>query len=85
VDPADIRSFLERDRASVEALKRRYWAERYRAVGPAVTLAAAHDLHAHLRATRPDYPGVRQRAADLEHHLELRRKLDQVARALSVR
>jgi hypothetical protein len=79
VDPADIRAFLGRDRASVEALKRRYWASRYR------TLGAAHELYAQLRAARPDYPGARARAADLAHHLELRRKLDRAAHGLALR
>jgi hypothetical protein len=85
VDPADIRAFLGRDRASVEALKRRYWASRYRTLGPAATLAAAHELYAQLRAARPDYPGARARAADLAHHLELRRKLDRAAHGLALR
>jgi hypothetical protein len=85
VDPADLRSFLDRDRESVSALKRRYWADRYRAEGPRATLEAAHQLYAQLRAARPDYPGDRERVADLAHHLDLRRKLDRVAHALSLR
>ena len=85
MDPADLRSFVERDRESVSALKRRYWADRYRAEGPSATLEAAHQLHAQLRAARPAYPGDRERAADLAHHVELRRKLDRAAHALSLR
>lgn len=85
MDPADLRAFLARDRAAVFALKRRYWADRYRREGAAAILKATHALYAQLRSRRPDFPGDSARAADLAHHVELRRKLDRAARALSVR
>ncbi len=78
MDPQQIRSFVERDRASVEEEKRAFWARRYRDLGPGATLRAGQQLYDHAKACRPDWPTEIDRGHDLTAHVELKRLLDSV-------
>jgi hypothetical protein len=83
--PADIRAFVQRDRAPVEEEKRDHWAEAYRRLGPDHTLLAAARMYAYARAVRPDFPTESDLAEDLAHHVALKQRLMAVAHALSKR
>ncbi len=83
--PRDIRAFLDRGWKEKDALKRRHWAERHRAEGPAATLAASSALRDHIRTTRPSWPTEEDRAEDLSHHLAFIEKLDRAADAFKDR
>lgn len=85
VDPASIQEFARRNRAEVRASKQRYWAEQYRALGPARTIGASQALWQYVRRLRPDWPTARDRAEDLAHHVELKRKIDRAAHAVAAR
>lgn len=85
MDPGDIREFVGRGWDQKDALKRQYWAERYRLEGPRATLAASSALREHFKTLRPDWPTAADRAADLRRHLALIAKLDRVARAFANR
>lgn len=78
VDPEAIRAFARRDRAAVAAAKRAWWA----AQDPDVAVRAAGALWEHVRRLRPEWPTDRDRAEDLAHHVELKRRLDRAARAV---
>lgn len=56
LDADAVHAFLRRDRSATEDLKRRHWAERFRAEGSAATLAASSALREHARRVRPDWP-----------------------------
>jgi len=79
VKDAEIREFVNRSRGEVAAAKREHWASLHRARGPAATVAASQALWQHMRRLRPDWPTARDRAVDLAHHLELKRKIDAAA------
>ena len=79
-----LESFLRRDRAAVARLKREHWVARYRQSGGLATMRSGHQLYEHARRLRPDFPGQRARAADLAHHVELKRRLDRTADALAL-
>lgn len=85
VKPADIREFAHRNRAEVEALKQRYWAEQHRVFGNARTAHVSQALWRYMRRLRPDWPSAHDRAQDLAHHIELKRKIDQAAHAFATR
>jgi len=81
MDPKDLRAFAGRDWAAVAAGKRTRAAQLFRKDGPQPLLRAARALFEHARAVNPAWPGARERSADLEHHVHLKRLLDQAARA----
>jgi hypothetical protein len=60
----------------VDALKRVHWAERFRREAGESGIRAGSALQAYARRVRPDWPTVRERVEDLEHHLALKRLLD---------
>jgi hypothetical protein len=64
----EIKAYAGRDWSLVEESKRRYWAERKRALSPAEALRMAEALWRHVRAIRPDWPSPSERAADVEVH-----------------
>ena len=66
---ADIRAFLQRDRAAVEEEKRAHRVEEYRRRGPEATLLAAARMYEYARAVRPDFPTEADLAEDLTHHV----------------
>jgi hypothetical protein len=79
VRDADIREFVKRPRFEAEAAKRAHWASLHRTRGPAATIEASQVLWRHMRELRPDWPTAQDRAADLAHHLALKRKIDAAA------
>lgn len=85
MDPADIRAFVQRERASVEDEKRAHWVEVYRELGPEHTLMAAARMYAYARAVRPDFPTEADLAEDLAHQIALKQRLMAVAHALARR
>ena len=85
MDPENIRQFARRNRAEVEASKQRYWVEQYRARGHARTVRASQALWQFVRGLRPDWPTERDRAEDLAHHVELKRKIDRAADGVTAR
>lgn len=79
MDADDIRAYAQRAWAAAEAGKREHWAREFAARGSAATLEAAHALWIHMRAVRPDWPTARERDADLDHHIALKRAIDRAA------
>ena len=79
-----MRAFLERDHEAADALKREYWAERFRADWRS-TWDVSQSLLAHARSVRPEYPSDGDREADLAAHILLRARLDRAAHALARR
>jgi hypothetical protein len=82
MNPADIRAFLQRDRASVEEEKQSYWVDVYRELGPDGTMAAAARMYAYARTVRPDFPSDADLADDLAHQVAFKRRLMAIAAAL---
>jgi hypothetical protein len=85
VDADAIRAFARRERTAVQEFKRAYHAKRYREHGAAPGVALAQGLWVHARRVRPDWPTSQERAEDLTHHVALKARLDQAARAFSGR
>lgn len=85
MDAEAIRRYARRPWMEIEAAKRGYWAEEFLSRGPEASARAAHAIWAHIRAVRPDWPTEAAQRADLEHHAELKRRLDRASRALSSR
>lgn len=82
MNPADIRAFLQRDRASVEDEKRAHWVREYRERGPEATLLAAAQMYEYACAVRPDFPTEADLAEDLAHQVAFKQRLMAIARAL---
>jgi hypothetical protein len=85
VDRDSVRAYLDRDWSAGERLEREHWAALWRTLGPAANLRAARTLYEHVRRMRPEWPSEAERAADLAHHVALKRRLDLAARALTAR
>jgi len=85
VDPAAVRAFATRDRESVQRAKRAYHADRHAASHAMAGFIAGQALREHVRRLRPDWPTPDDRAADLAHHVELKRLLDRAADAFARR
>jgi hypothetical protein len=85
MDREAIRAFAQRRWAEAEEAKREYWARRFRAGGSAETLRAAQALWQHVRRVRPDWPTPQDRADDLAHHTELKRRIDRIAHVFARR
>ncbi len=69
VDPLGARAYVGRDWGRASAQKALYWAERKRRLGPAEGLRVAEELRRVVLAERPGWPGSRERAEDLAHHV----------------
>jgi hypothetical protein len=80
-----VRAFVARDRERVDALKRAHHAEQARTHGPERGFLLGQQLREHARRVRPEWPTPADRADDLAHHLELKRKLDRAAHAFAGR
>ena len=74
----DLRAYAARRWDLVEQQKDRWRAERFRQGGPAATLAVSVALRERWRRLGGRSSDA-QRQVDLAHHLELRRKLEQVS------
>jgi hypothetical protein len=79
VTRAELEEYLGRPWSELEDSRRRFWAERYAAEGPAATLAASRVLWQRMKAVRPEWPDEAERAADFEHHVRLKALLDRTA------
>ncbi len=75
MDAKDIRGFLQRDWARVAEAKAAYWAERKRRLGAAEGLRVSDDLRRQVIAARPSWPSELERAADVEAHAKLSRRM----------
>ncbi|MBM4319943.1 MAG: hypothetical protein FJ125_08265 [Deltaproteobacteria bacterium] len=84
MDRRDIEAFVQRDRCAVARLKLEHWAARQRETEGLATMHAGHALFEHARRLRPDLTDARSREADLQHHVELKHKIDQAAHAFSL-
>jgi hypothetical protein len=71
VNHDEIRAFAGREWPLVEEAKQRYWTERKRTLSPAKALEVAEGLRCHVRALRPDWPSLTERAEDLEMHAKV--------------
>jgi hypothetical protein len=81
---ADIRAFVERDRAGVQRAKRAHWGRMARAA-PEVGVALSHALYEHATAVSPGFQSPRSRDEDFAHHVRLKGLIDRAARSISVR
>ena len=81
MDPEAVRAFVGRDWARVDALKRAYHADRARGAEPHAGFVLSQALREHARRVRPDWPTPRDRTEDLNHHVDLKRKLERAAHA----
>ncbi len=85
MDRDALRAYAQRDWAAIERLDQDHWAETFRRNGPDQAFRAAAALAEHARRARPDWPSAEDRQRDLEHHLELKRRIDRAASAFSTR
>jgi hypothetical protein len=86
VDPEHARALVERGWQDAARRKRRYWAERVAEPGGVeAALAAVDALRRHMAAVQPGWPSAEARRADLDHHVELKRRIDRAAAALTRR
>jgi hypothetical protein len=85
MDRDALRAYAGRRWSAAADEDRRYWAERYRAEGPAATVEAAQQFWRHMREMRADWPSTRERELDLEHHLTFKRLLERCARVIGAR
>jgi hypothetical protein len=75
VDRDQIAAFLRRPRGPVDDLKAEWWAMRS-------PIEAGHELWEHARRVHPDFPSADDRADDLAHHIDLKRRMDRASKAL---
>jgi hypothetical protein len=80
MDREHVRAFANRDWRAIARAKREHQVRLFREHGPSATLRIARALFAHARAVDPGWPSVREREADLAHHVELKRLLMSVRR-----
>ena len=81
----DIKEFLNRSRQPVESLKAEWWASHADSDGKGSTLQLGHSLLEHARQVDPSFPSAEYLAADLEHHIALKKRLDRASKALARR
>lgn len=82
---ANIRAFVQRDYALLGRLKEEHRARRHREQGASATLEIAEALFEHARQVSPNFRSERYRQEDLEHHIQLKRLIDQAAHAFAIR
>jgi hypothetical protein len=85
MNEAAVRAYVRRPWAEIEAAKQDHWTTEFARCGCDATFRAAQALWTHMRSVRPDWPTEGERAADLAHHLELKRRLDRARRVLAGR
>jgi hypothetical protein len=83
MDRDAVRAFLDRGWGVAERLEREHWASVQRTEGPQANLRAARVLYEHVRRVRPEWPTEAERAADLAHHVALKRWIDRAAHAFA--
>ena len=80
-----IQAFVHRSRQPVEVLKAEWWASHADADSEGSALEVAHALLEHARLVDPSFPSAEYLAADLEHHILLKQRLDRASKALARR
>lgn len=83
--PEQIREFVGRDWARVAEADRESWRLRLREHGPGGLLRATDGQRQHMRAIDPTWPGAAARAADLEHLIRFKQRLDAASVAFTGR
>jgi hypothetical protein len=81
LDPTDVRAFLNRPWGLLARETERHRAEMHRR-DPEWTARTAAALRDEVSRANSDWPTSDDRAADLEHHLELRALFDRISHAL---
>ena len=79
MDREHLRSFASRDWRAIEQSKRAHQVRTFQQGGAAATIRAARDLFAHARSLDASWPPMREREADLRHHVEQKHLLDRLA------
>jgi hypothetical protein len=77
--PEDLRAFARRDWHRAEQSKLDYWTRVRDEQGALRVLAAADALRVHVQRFTTENAD-RERASDLRHHVELKRKIDAASR-----
>jgi len=85
VSPAQLREFVARDWGCVEEVNREHWRQRMRDEGPGALLAASSAMWQRLRVLDPSWPSAESRAADLEHLIRFKQRLDAASRTFTRR
>ena len=85
MDREAVRAFVRRDRAAVWASKRAFHANAARGTDPNAGVVLGQGLREYASRVRPDWPTPGERAADLQHHVTLKRMLDRAAHAVTRR
>jgi len=80
-----IREFVNRPREAVESLKAEWWASHADADEEGSALHVGHALLEHARHVDASFPSAEYLAADLEHHILLKKRLDRASQALARR
>ena len=80
-----IREFVNRPREAVESLKAEWWASHADADEEGSALHVGHALLEHAREVDASFPSADYLAADLEHHILLKQRLDRASQALTRR
>lgn len=80
----DIREFAKRQREPVQRLKRAHWASVTREAVGLSALEAGHALYEHARSMQPGFPSEQYLADDLEHHVRLKRLIDDASHAFAI-
>jgi hypothetical protein len=85
VKAEDIREFAKRQREPVQRLKRAHWASVTQDAVGLSALEAGHALYEHVRSLQPSFPSEQYLADDLEHHVRLKRLIDDASHAFTIR
>jgi hypothetical protein len=85
MDRDAAREYARRDWVALDHLRLRERPSRFRKGGSAASIRAGRRLWALVRGIRGTLSSQRGRAADLAHHVELKRRLDRAARAFRIR
>ena len=85
MNPQELRGFAARHWSEAAALKRDYWAHRFRTEGWQPVWTAAQGLLSYARHARRDFPSADDRERDRRDHAALRARLDRAAHAFARR
>jgi hypothetical protein len=77
--PEDLRAFAQRDWGRAERAKLKYWTDYTDTMGAGAVLRVADALREHVKRYAA-LDGEQERARDLEHHIQLKRRIDAASR-----
>jgi len=78
----DLRAYLERDWALLERAQTDHWREVQRKSGNGPALVMAEAMREHVARYAAPVALAADRAADWDHHLEMKRRIDAASAAL---